>query len=248
MKNQQDLIQAILKEICTPHGTAALDRFPSLRHVDAKVIEFGLILKGMPSDIAPLRDRFNSDDDFQVNSRRVRLEALANYCKTALRFLQGGIIQAERKPQPGPDLTKLTGAIPSLESVIQKRWLEAQISWFAGAPLASVVLMGSILEALLLSKVTLAPSEAGRSTFAPKDKSGSLLKFHEWKLTHLIDVAVDCRWLKLDRGKFSHALRESRNVVHPYQQATSGADFDEATCRTCWQVLNAAVEDLLATL
>jgi hypothetical protein len=40
-------------------------------------------------------------------------------------------------------------------------------------------------------------------------------------------------------------LRESRNVVHPWQHAAINADFDAATCRTCWEVLNASVDDLL---
>jgi hypothetical protein len=248
MKQLQEAITNILREITTPEGFAATDRFPSLRSVDAKVTEFTLLLDQLPASAQALRTRFDRDDDFQANSRRVRLEALSNYCNTVLRFLAGGILQSERKPQPGPALTVLTGSVPALELVIQRRWLEAQTTWFAGAHLSSVVLMGSILEALLLSRVLLAPAEAGRSQQAPKDRSGNLLKFHDWKLTHLIDVAVDLRWLRLDRGKFSHALRESRNIVHPYQQATSGADFDEGTCRTCWQVLNSATEDLIASV
>jgi hypothetical protein len=37
-------------------------------------------------------------------------------------------------------------------------------------------------------------------------------------------------------------------VVHPYQQALSKTAFDENTCKVCWQVLNASVEDLLASI
>jgi hypothetical protein len=71
---------------------------------------------------------------------------------------------------------------------------------------------------------------------------------HEWSLNTLIDVAVSSGWLKTDRGGFSHALRQSRNIVHPYEHARSRADFDEATCKVCWQVLNASVDDLLASI
>ena len=52
--------------------------------------------------------------------------------------------------------------------------------------------------------------------------------------------------METDRGVFSHALRQSRNIVHPWEQARLAAEFDEGTCKVCWQVLNASVEDLLA--
>jgi hypothetical protein len=37
------------------------------------------------------------------------------------------------------------------------------------------------------------------------------------------------RFLLATRGGFSDALRQSRNIVHPYEQARSGSNFDEAT-------------------
>jgi hypothetical protein len=88
---------------------------------------------------------------------------------------------------------------------------------------------------------------ASQSSRAPKNKSGQALAVQDWNLSSLIDVAVDVRWVKTDRGKFGHALRESRNVVHPWLEATTGANFDIATCRTSWEVLQAAVDDLLAS-
>jgi hypothetical protein len=42
-----------------------------------------------------------------------------------------------------------------------------------------------------------------------------------------------------------HALRESRNIVHPYVQRLSKDRPDGDTCRICWQVVRAAVADLL---
>lgn len=74
------------------------------------------------------------------------------------------------------------------------------------------------------------------------------IPIHDWTLSTLIDVSVSKAWIKTDRGEFSHALRQSRNIVHPYEQARSGADFDESTCKVCWQVLNASVDDLLASV
>jgi hypothetical protein len=92
------------------------------------------------------------------------------------------------------------------------------------------------------------PQNAYQSTAAPRDRTGKSVAIHDWNLNSLIDVAVSCVWLKTDRGGFSHALRQSRNMVHPYEQARTRADFDEATCKVCWQVLNASVEDLVASV
>jgi hypothetical protein len=105
--------------------------------------------------------------------------------------------------------------------------------------------MGSILEALLLAKAMANQEDAHRATRAQKRRDGTNLPIHEWNLNALIDVSVELRWLKVDRGKFGHALRESRNVVHPWQHAAIDADFDGATCKTSWEVLNASVDDLL---
>lgn len=247
MKTHKALIQEILSDVLLPTGAAATDKFTSLRSVDAKVREFGLILNQLPAGADPIKKKFDDDEDFRANSRRVRLEALANYCKTVLKFLDNGILDTARKPVPGPVLTKLTASVPALEDVIQKRWIESQVCWFAGAHTAAVIMMGSILEALLLARVMASPGDAGRAAAVPKDRTGGPLKFPDWKLSHLIDVATELKWLKLDRGRFSHSLRESRNIVHPYSQATTGVEFDEGTCRTCWEVLNAASDDLLTS-
>ncbi len=150
-----------------------------------------------------LVEEMESDSDFEANSRRVRLEALANYCRTALKFFDTGAIQTKKQLFKGPDLTKITQIMPELEDIIQARWLEAQQCQHSGAFLAAVILMGSILEALLLARCSISPSDAYQSTAAPKDKrSGKALALHEWTLSTLIDVAVSKQWLKTDRGGF----------------------------------------------
>ena len=108
--------------------------------------------------------------------------------------------------------------------------------------------MGSILEGLLLARASKSPADSYRASCVPKDREGKAKPIHDWSLSTLIDVAVDLGWIKTDRGKFGHALRESRNVVHPWQEISSRANFDEATCRTSWEVLTASVNDLLASL
>ena len=245
-KRAKEMISSILKEVSMRGGYVRLDDFASLRDVDAKVREFKIILRD--ANATPLLEEIERDPDFSANSRRVRLEALSNYCRTALKFFDSGIIQQEKRIFPAPTLTKLTHIMPDLEAVVQQRWLEAQKCQHAESYVAAVVMMGSVLEALLLARCSLSPGDAYRAAAAPKEKTGKNIAIPNWNLHSLVEVSVECGWLKSDRGKFSHALRESRNIVHPYEHARSNANFDESTCVTCWHVLNASVEDLLASI
>lgn len=247
MKNIRSLIEGILTEVLDSSGHAKVDSFFSLRDVDRKRDEFLLLLKNLPHGAAQIIEAAQIDQNFEANSRRIRLESLGHYCRMALKFLDGGIVKPQKQIFKAPDLSKLTSSMPNLEEIIQSRWLEVQKCQHTGCYLASVILMGSILEALLLGKTLSCPSEAFQAKKSPKKKDGSNLPIPDWNLNSLIEVAVELGWLKVDRGKFSHALRESRNVVHPWQHAALRANFDEATCRTCWEVLNASVEDLTSS-
>jgi hypothetical protein len=208
-----------------------------------------MILEGVNGLPESLLSSMSSDVDFQANSRRVRLEALAGYVRSALKFIDTGAFEKPEKViYSPPDFTRLTSSVPGLKEELDRRWREAQRCVHVEAFISAVILMGSILEGLLLARAQLAASQAYQSTRAPRDKAGKAPAIHEWTLSNLIDVATDIGWLKIDRGKFSHALRESRNVVHPWQAVMSRANFDEATCKTSWHVLDSSVDDLLRSL
>src|SRR2546428_12365572 len=144
------LIAGLLKEISADNGQALIDRFSSLRAVDAKVRVAKMVLRD--AGVTALVDAMDVDTDFEANRRRVRLEALANYCRTALKFFDSGTIQAKKQLFQGPDLRPITNIMPDLEPIIQARWIEAQRCQHAAAYIAAVVIMGSILEALLLAR------------------------------------------------------------------------------------------------
>lgn len=243
------LLSAILKEISLSDGRSATEKFSSLREVDAKAREVKIILDGLENLPPTLITIFENDIDFQANSRRVRLEALAGYVKSAIKFLDTGAFEKPKKViHSAPDFTQITSSIPGLKEELSRRWLEAQKCVHIEAYTSAVIMMGSILEGLLLARCQIDVSRSYQSSRAPRDKTGKVSAIHDWPLSALIDVAVDVGWLKTDRGKFSHALRESRNVVHPWQAVMSRTLFDEATCKTTWHVLDASTEDLLASL
>ena len=150
----------------------------------------------------------------------------------------------ETSTEVAPDFVRLVGE-GRLAEVLSLRWQEAQKCVAAEAYLAAVVMMGSILEGVLLHKIEANPSLGNRAKASPKDRTGKPRPFHEWGLSALIDVAHELRWLQGDVSRFSHALRESRNLVHPYMERLAQDRPDQDTCSICWQVVRAAVSDLL---
>jgi hypothetical protein len=245
----KQLLRKLLDQVTDSSNRAAVDRFPSLRDVDSKARESKLLISGVPGIPPKLVEQMETDVDFEANSRRVRLEAIANYCANALTFLDSGVYQPDDRPIfPAPDLTSLTASMPGLDECLRSRWEESQRNMHSKCFLSAVILMGSIIEGLLLARISRDQAIACRSAKAPRDRLSNVLPVHDWKLAAMIEVAADVGWIKFDRAKFSLALRESRNIVHPYAQVTSHANFDEGTSKTCWQVINAAVDDLIASV
>ena len=133
----------------------------------------------------------------------------------------------------------------SLAEVLLFRWQETQRCVHAGAHLSAVVMMGSILEGVLLHKFENNLEAGNRAKNSPKDrKTGKPKPINDWGLSAMIDVAHELTWLQGDVKRFSHALRESRNLIHPYMQRLHQDLPDQDTCSICWQVVRAAITDL----
>lgn len=86
----------------------------------------------------------------------------------------------------------------------------------AGAHLASVVLLGAMLEAALLLAIKKDPQDANQCAAAPK-RNGGVKPFDEWTLSEMIDVARVCKWISADVKNFGHGLRDYRNFIHPHK-------------------------------
>ena len=157
---------------------------------------------------------------------------------------------AEKKglePLPPPDFIAL-GLDMGVGELLDIRWREAQICVDNEAYLSATIVMGSLLEGLLLGVLMSRPEIANRSATAPKDQTGKVRNFPDWNLSQMIDVAHSVGWVDRDVKSFSHALREFRNLVHPYHQLATQADPDEDTCGISWLVVQAAVNDLARIL
>lgn len=168
--------------------------------------------------------------------------------KINIDFTDDGENEEDLKPLPPPDFLSL-GLEPGVGEILQNRWTEAQRCVDAEAFLSAIIIMGSMLEGLLLGVCQKYPAEANKCVCAPKDnKTGKVKNFANWKLAEMIDVAHHVDWLGLDVKKFSHALREFRNLIHPYEQMATRTNPDTDTCRISWLVVQAAVNDLAIKL
>jgi hypothetical protein len=144
-----------------------------------------------------------------------------------------GPISLQRIPSVGP-----------LVSILEARVAEALRCLNADSPLAVIFLCGSVLEGLLLGLASANPQPFNQATSSPRDKAGNVRRFHEWSLAQFIDVACELDYLKLDVKKFSHALRDFRNYIHPYEQMSARFSPDKHTAEICVQVLKAAIASL----
>jgi len=139
------------------------------------------------------------------------------------------------------DKLELDGTV---SNVLKQRIDEINKCLKAKASLSTIFLCGSTLEGILLGIASKKPKEFNESKMSPKDQAGKVKQFQNWTLNNFIDVACSIRLLGEDVKKFSHALRDFRNYIHPYQQMAAGFDPDEHTAKICWQVLQAAIVQL----
>lgn len=155
---------------------------------------------------------------------------------------------ADLKPLPPPDFLKLK-LEPGLGEILADRWDQAQRCVNVEAHLAATIIMGSMLEGMLLAVLQKLPKEGNTCKAAPIDpRTGKVKYFAEWSLSDMINVAHEANWIDLDVKKFSHSLREFRNLIHPYQQMVLKAFPDKDTCEISWLVVQAVANDLAKKL
>jgi hypothetical protein len=139
------------------------------------------------------------------------------------------------------DKLKLDGMV---SVILQQRIDEIRKCLKAKAPLAVIFLCGSTLEGILLGVASGNAKDFNQSQGSPKDKTGKVRPFQDWHLNDFINVARELNLLGEDVKKFSHALRDFRNYIHPYEQMASNFNPDEHTAKICWQVLQTAIIQL----
>ncbi len=112
------------------------------------------------------------------------------------------------------------------------------------APLAAIILCGSILEGVLIEAARQNPKEFNQANASPKDNQQKVKQFQKWNLESLINVAHEIGFLKLNIKEYVNFLREFRNCIHPLEQFTKNFDPDIQIVKINFQVLKAAITSL----
>jgi hypothetical protein len=131
--------------------------------------------------------------------------------------------------------------MPQLIPILEARLSEMNKCEGSNMPLASIFLCGSILEGILLSIAVDNPKDFNSSPAAPRGRDNVVKNFQEWSLASLIDVSHEVGLLREDARRFSHALRDFRNYIHPHAQMASRFSPDILTARLCSQALRVAI-------
>lgn len=183
-----------------------------------------------------------------VEGLRVELDGVNPRLKEITPQFVEQVEEPDLKPLPPPDFLRLTLEV-GLGEILADRWEQAQRCVNVEAYVASIIVMGSMLEGMLLAVLQRFPNEGNKCKAAPTDaKTGKVKHFADWSLSDMINVAHEANWIDLDVKKFSHALREFRNLIHPYQQMALNTFPDKDTCEISWLVVQAAANDLARKL
>lgn len=113
----------------------------------------------------------------------------------------------------------------------------------AGAFLASVVLLGAMLEAALYLAICKHPEKANKSPTAPK-QNDRVKPFNKWTLSEMINVACALGWVGSDVKKLNDLLRDYRNCIHPRELMKENNPPDKDIVDICARILQSNLRRL----
>jgi len=125
-----------------------------------------------------------------------------------------------------------------MQEILRRRWEECTTCIDAGAPLAAIVMMGGLLEALLLARINRESNKAPiiKASNAPKDNRGKIKPLNEWMLRSYIEVAHEMGWISHSAKGVGEVLRDYRNYIHPYKELSHGVTIETNDAIILWEV------------
>lgn len=147
-----------------------------------------------------------------------------------------------------PDALSLAATFGAQRAgLITERLEEAERCFTGRAYLASVVMLGSALEAALGAAIAANRAFACRSPKVPALSSGKPKDSTRWTLAEMVTVSESVGWLHSAHARFSNVLRDYRNYVHPDRSLREAA-VDRRTALLCCTVTTDAIEELVLRL
>jgi hypothetical protein len=123
-------------------------------------------------------------------------------------------------------------------------WDEAVKCFGAGAYLAAMIMLGSLLEAVLLLAFQRNRETIKSAGVAFADNKNQEKPIEKWSLGEMIQAAAKLGWTTQKLTSFAHSLREYRNYVHPELRHRLSELPKSHECLIGSLVVTGAVDDL----
>jgi hypothetical protein len=156
------------------------------------------------------------------------------------------VAAAAPKATPVPSFaTVITN--PDMQRILTRRWQEAERCLGADAGLASMVMTGGLLEALIMARIERLADKKSVFTAkaAPKDKAGKTLAQKEWTLHNYIEIAHELGWIGETAKSVGVVLRDYRNYIHPYKELSEGVTLTSDDAAMLWTVFVTLTDQIL---
>lgn len=182
---------------------------------------------------------------------RNRYDQIIKQLRTSLSEVRGYAVNpTPRNVVPTTETPPLFSALvpnPAMQAILQRRWSECSKCIAAGAPLAAIVMMGGLLEALLLARVHKEPNRAlvFKAVSAPRDRLGKTLQLQEWTLRHYIDVGHELGWISTSAKDIGEVVRDYRNYIHPQKELSHGVVLRDGDAELFWEIAKSISRQLL---
>lgn len=148
-----------------------------------------------------------------------------------------------------PDFAQLVKD-QQMKTLLEKRWTECNLCVQAGAPLATIVMVGGFLEALLLGRIHREANKAPVYTAAaaPRDSAGKTRILNEWTLQNYIDVAHELKWITVTTRDVGDILRDYRNYIHPYKELSKQVSLTSSDAALLWVIGKTIARQILSSV
>lgn len=198
-----------------------------------------LIDKGFMATEAPFRN----------NWFRITGSGLQHYLSTIMQTLgldsDTGILTPITEEYINDKIFNLPNLQDHIKENLNFRWSEIEKCAFSEAWLASVIMLGSLLEGVLLAVLEAAGKKALDAVSAPRNRnSGNVKPLDIWTLQDYIKVAIELKIIPSSIEKHIHELRDTRNLVHPNKQLRENIIADESLYRISREVTETVIDSL----
>lgn len=132
----------------------------------------------------------------------------------------------------------------NIANIIQSRLDEIEICLNNDAYLASIILIGSVMEAIFYDTANKYIKEYNSCNSTPK-KQGKPIQLKDWSLNNFVDVSFELGIIGEGAKRFSHDLRYFRNYIHPGEQIRMKFNSDRNTATMCVHALKTVIDEII---